>query len=39
VVTDKSVESRLLSFHYDLHFNDETLAAYGLENTAYGTSP
>jgi hypothetical protein len=39
VVTDKSVESRLLSFHYDLHFNDETLAAYGLENTAHGTSP
>jgi hypothetical protein len=28
-VRDKSVENRLLSFHYNLHFNDETLATYG----------
>jgi hypothetical protein len=30
VVRDDSVDSRLLSFHYeDLHFNNERLAEYG----------
>jgi hypothetical protein len=28
-VHDESVEHRLLSFHYNLHFSDETLATYG----------